>query len=104
MWGKRAELFGWAAFMSMALLVGIAPRSLAQEIAPNAEVASTGGEGLTLGGWRLFPKIFVGAVRDANIDQQPSGNTVPTTTARTSERAVPYLDGFLAGEYYQTSM
>jgi hypothetical protein len=102
--GKRAELFGWAAVVSMALLMGIAPRSLAQEIAPNAEVASTGGEGLTLGGWRLFPKIFVGAVRDTNIDQQPSGTPVPTPTARTSARAVPYLDGFYDGGIYQTSV
>src|SRR5262249_19671891 len=104
MGGKRAELLAWATVVSMALLVGIAPRSLAQEIAPNAEVASTGGEGLTLGGWKLDPKIFVGAVRDTNIDQQPSGTPVPTPTARTSARAVPYLDGFYDGGIDKTSV
>src|ERR1700758_1266157 len=104
MWGKRAGLLGWAAVVSMALLVGIAPRSFAQEIAPNAEVASTGGQGLTLGGWKLYPRIFVGAERDTNIDQQPSGTPVPTPTARTSARAVPYLDGFYDGGIYKTSV
>jgi hypothetical protein len=104
MWGTRAELFGWAAVVSMALLVGIAPRSLAQEIAPNEEVVSTGGEGLTLGSWKLYPKLFVGALRDTNIDQQPSGTPLPTPTSRTSARAVPYLDGFYDGGIHKTSV
>src|SRR5262245_16588361 len=102
--GKRAGLFGWAAAVSVALLMGIAPRSFAQEIAPNAEVASTGGEGLTLGSWRVFPSIFVGAVRDTNIDQQPSDAPLPTPTARTSARAVPYLDAVYDGGIHQTQL
>src|SRR5262245_36064003 len=102
--GKRAGLFGWAAAVSLGLLVGTAPRSFGQEITPNAEVASTGGEGLTLGSWRVFPKIFVGAVRDTNIDQQPSDAPLPTPTARTSARAVPYLDAVYDGGIHQTQL
>src|SRR5262249_22485788 len=105
MGGKRAELLAWATVVSMALLVGSAPRSLAQEIAPTEGIApGAGGEGLAVGSWRLFPKIFVGAVRDSNIDQQPSGTPVPTPTARTSARAVPYLDGFYDGGIHKTSV
>src|SRR5262245_23640930 len=102
--GKRADLFAWAAVLSLGLLVGTAPRSFGQEITPNAEVASAGGEGLTLGGWKLYPKIFVGATRDTNIDQQASDAPLPTPTARTSARAVPYLDGFYDGGIYQTQV
>src|SRR6476660_8029935 len=102
--GKRAELFGWAAVVSVALLVGTAPRSLAQEIPTTEGVAPGTGEGLTLGAWKLYPKIFVGATRDSNIDQQPSDTPLPTPTARTSARAVPYLDGFYDGGIYTTQV
>jgi Putative beta-barrel porin 2 len=100
MWGIRTKLFGWAAVLSTALLVGVAAPSRAQEIAPTGQYE----EGLVLGSWKLYPKIFVGAVRDTNIDQQPSGTPVPTPTSRTSARAVPYLDAFYDGGIYQTSV
>jgi Putative beta-barrel porin 2 len=101
--GKRTRLFGWAAVLSMASLVGIAPRSFAQDqgIVPTGEYR----EGVVLGDWKLYPKIFVGAVRDTNIDQQASG-AVPGAepTSRTSARAVPYLSGFYDGGIHKTSV
>jgi Putative beta-barrel porin 2 len=93
--GKRAEL--GAAFVTMALLVGVAPPSRAQEIAPTGQYQ----EGLVLGSWKLYPSLFVGALWDTNIDQQASGTP---TTSRTSARAVPYLSGFYDGGIHKTSV
>jgi Putative beta-barrel porin 2 len=101
--GKRAELLGWATVGSMALLVGIAPPSLAQDqgIVPVGEYR----EGLVVGDWKLYPKIFVGAVWDTNIDQQASGaEPGAERTSRTSARAVPYLSGFYDGGIHKTSV
>jgi Putative beta-barrel porin 2 len=97
--GKRVGLLGWATVVSMALLVGIAPRALAQDqgIVPTGEYR----EGLVLGSWKLYPKIFVGAVWDNNIDQQASGTP---ETSRTSARAVPYISGFYDGGIHKTSV
>src|SRR5262249_14727369 len=67
--GMRA-LFGWTAGVSVAALVGIVPRSLAQEIAPTGQYEENG---LEVSGWKLYPKAFVGAVWDPNVDQQASG-------------------------------
>src|SRR5215471_471898 len=100
MWGIRTKLLGWAAVLSMASLVGVAPPSRAQEVAPTGQYQ----EGLVLGNWKVYPKIFVGAVRDSNIDQQPSDTPVPTPTSRTSARAVPYVDAFYDGGIHQTSV
>jgi Putative beta-barrel porin 2 len=61
----RAKLFGWAVFVSVAVIVGIAPRSFAQEIAPTGEYK----EGIAVGDWLLYPKAFVGAVYDGNVNQ-----------------------------------
>jgi hypothetical protein len=97
--GKRAGLLGWATVVSIALLVGIAPRSFAQDqgIVPTGEYR----EGLVLGSWKLYPKIFVGAVWDNNIDQQATGTS---QTSRTSARAVPYISGFYDGGIHKTSV
>ena len=58
-----------------------------------------------LGDWKLYPKIFVGAVRDTNIDQQASGaEPGAEPTSRTSARAVPYLNGFYDGGIHKTSV
>src|SRR5262252_5396115 len=100
MWGIRTKLLGWAAVLSMASLVGVAPPSRAQEVAPTGQYQ----EGLVLGNWKVYPKIFVGAVRDSNIDQQPSDTPVPTPTSRTSARAVPYVDAFYDGGIHRTSV
>ena len=80
--GMRAGLFGWAAVVSMAALVGIVPRSLAQEIAPTGQYSE---EGLELSGWKLYPKAFVGAVWDTNVDQQPSGTTRTSSVSARAE-------------------
>ena len=95
--GKRAELFGWATIVSMALLVGIVPRSLAQEIAPTGQYQ----EGLMLGAWTLYPKIYVGAVWDDNVHQQATG--VPDTS-RTGARAVPYLAALYDGGIHRSTV
>ena len=110
MWGKRTRLFGWAAVLSVASLVGIAPPSLAQQGGPGGggqEVAPTGEyrEGVTVGDWKLYPKIYVGAVWDTNIDQQASGAPPGAEpTSRTGARAVPYLNGFYDGGIHKTSV
>jgi len=63
-----------------------------------------------LGSWKLYPRLFVGAVWDTNIDQQPSATPLPipnsglTPTSRTSARAVPYLSGFYDGGIHKTSV
>src|SRR5947209_13156393 len=95
--GKRAELFGWATIVSMVLLVGIVPRSLAQEIAPTGQYQ----EGLMLGAWTLYPKAYVGAVWDSNINQQPSGTA---QTSGTEVRAVPYLVGVYDGGIHRSTV
>src|SRR5436305_1485611 len=95
--GKRAELFGWATIVSMVLLVGIVPRSLAQEIAPTGQYQ----EGLMLGAWTLYPKIYVGAVWDDNVHQQATG--VPDTS-RTGARAVPYLAALYDGGIHRSTV
>ena len=100
MWGIRTKPLGWAAVLCIASLVGVAPPSRAQEVAPTGQYQ----EGLVLGNWKVYPKIFVGAVRDSNIDQQPSDTPVPTPTSRTSARAVPYVDAFYDGGIHQTSV
>src|SRR6516165_1923876 len=106
LWGKRTRLVGWTAVLSTALLVGISVPSRAQQSTPGGaggEIAPTGEykEGLALGDWKLYPKIFVGAVWDSNIDQQATGTP---TTSRTSARAVPYLNAFYDGGIHKTSV
>src|SRR6516164_1612389 len=105
MGGKRTRLFVWAAALSVASLVGTP--SLAQQGGPGGyggEVAPTGEyrEGVTVGDWKLFPKIYVGAVWDTNIDQQPSG--FPTHESGVGARAVPYINGFYDGGIHKTSV
>jgi hypothetical protein len=95
--GIRAGLFGWAAVVSMATLVGIVPRSLAQEIAPTGQYEE---HGLEVSGWKLFPKIYVGGVWDDNVHQQPTG--VPDTS-RTGARAVPYIAAIYDGGIHRTT-
>ena len=86
----RIASFGWAVLVSMALAVGSAPRSFAQEIAPAGEYT----EGLPMGGWMLYPSIFVGATYDTNINHSPSGTTRDSgTSARVSPRLVATYDG-----------
>src|SRR5262249_10712788 len=101
--GMRAGLFAWAAVVSMATLVGIVPRSLAQETAPAQEIAPTGQyeEGIEISGWKLYPKVFVGAVWDTNVDQQASGDG---RTSSVGARAVPYLAAIYDGGIHKTTV
>ena len=61
----RKESCAWVLVVSMALTMGAVPRSSAQEIAPTGEYK----EGLPVGGWMLYPSIFVGAEYDSNFNQ-----------------------------------
>jgi hypothetical protein len=96
--GMRAGLFGWAAVVSMATLVGIVPRSLAQEVAPTGQYEENG---LEVNGWKLFPKVFVGAVWDTNVHQQASGTD---RTSSVSARAVPYIAALYDGGIHKTTV
>jgi hypothetical protein len=64
-WGKRTNLFGGAILIALALSLGGVPRSHAQEISPTGEYK----EGVAVGDWILFPRAFLGAVYDSNINQ-----------------------------------
>jgi hypothetical protein len=64
----RAKLFEWAVLVSVAVVIGTAPRSFAQEIAPTGEYK----EGLAVGNWLLYPKVYLGAVWDSNTNQSPT--------------------------------
>src|SRR5262249_8875623 len=94
--GMRARLIG-SAVVFMAMLVGVVPRSLAQEIAPTGQYQ----EGLALGAWMLYPKIYVGGVWDDNVHQQPTG--VPETS-RVGARAVPWVSATYDGGIYKTTV
>ena len=94
--GMRARLIG-SAVVFIAMLVGIVPRSLAQEIAPTGEYQ----EGLALGAWMLYPKIYVGGVWDDNVHQQTTG--VPETS-RTGARAVPYIAALYDGGIHKSTV
>jgi len=94
--GKQVKLLGWATVAFTALLVGIAPRSFAQEIAPTGQYQ----EGLVLGAWTLYPKIYVGGVWDDNVHQHTTG--VPETS-RTGARAVQYIAATYDGGIHQST-
>ena len=65
----QTKLPQWALLVSMALAVGATTSSFAQEIAPTGEYK----EGLALGGWMLYPSVFLGATYDDNFNQTASG-------------------------------
>src|SRR5262245_274435 len=94
----RTASFGSAALVSMAIAVGTAPCSFAQEIAPVGEYSP----GLPIGGWMLYPSIFAGAVYDTNVNHSPNNNinNLPSGfdrdsgfSARVSPRLVATYDG-----------
>jgi hypothetical protein len=65
MWGSQTGLFAAAILGALALSVGIVPGSSAQEITPTGEYK----EGFAVGSWLVYPKAFVGAVWDSNVNQ-----------------------------------
>jgi hypothetical protein len=81
-----------------ALLAGVVPRSsLAQEIAPTGEYE----EGLAVGDWILYPKAFVGAVWDDNVDQQ---STETPNNSGTSVRLVPHFTAVYDGGIHKSTV
>ena len=99
-WGKmrriRIESCAWMLLVSMALTMGAVPRSFAQEIAPTGEYKP----GLPVGGWMLYPSIFVGADYDTNFNQSASGTE---RNSGTSLRVSPRLTGTYDGGIHKTT-
>jgi hypothetical protein len=90
----RTKLVGWSALVAVALAIGVVPCSLAQEIAPTGEYQ----EGLTLGSWMLYPKVFLGAVYDDNFSQLNQDNS------GWSARAVPNISGVYDGGIHKSTV
>ncbi len=94
----RTQLMGWAAFAALASIVGLAPRSYAQEIVPTGEYS----EGIPVGAWKLYPKTFVGGVWNDNINQNDNiiqNNNINQTALdnqRSSNSAVRLVPNLLA--------
>ena len=86
MLGIRTASVGWGVLVSAALIVGSAPCSSAQEIAPVGQYR----EGIPIGLWKVFPSIFAGALYDTNPSQLTSNNE---PNSGVSARVVPNLLG-----------
>src|SRR5665811_629896 len=84
--GKRPVLFRWVVLVAMALTVGTVTYSFAQETAPTGEYK----EGLSVGGWRILPSVFVGGVYDSNTDQSATGTD---RNSGVGLRVTPHLVG-----------
>ena len=121
--GMRATSSGGGIFVSMVLIMGTLSPSFAQDAAPGsqggapassqggppASSASYGGqeispvgeyqEGLALGGWMLFPQIFLGGVYNSNPNQLASN-----PDNGWSLRVSPRITGFYDGGMYKTSV
>jgi hypothetical protein len=67
------------------------------EIAPTGQYT----EGLPVGGWMLFPGVFVGAVFTSNLTQSPQGTPIESAFG---VRAVPRLVGTYDGGIYKTTV
>jgi hypothetical protein len=80
----------------MALTVGTFSRSFAQQIVPTGAYR----EGVPVGGWMVYPSVFLGATYDQNIDQSPSG---PSRDSGTSLRLVPNLVATRDGGIHKTT-
>jgi hypothetical protein len=93
----QTKLSGWALLVSMALAVGTTQSSFAQEMSPTGQYK----EGLALGGWKLYPGVFVGADYDDNFNQTASGTDHSTGV---SLRVVPRLTGTYDGGIQKTAI
>ena len=91
--GTQIKSFGWAVLVSMALTVGATANSFAQEMAPTGEYK----EGLALGGWKLYPSVFLGATYDDNFNQATS-----ETDKGFGLRVTPRLSGTYDGGIHKT--
>src|SRR6516164_9792033 len=97
MLGIRKGPCAWVFLLSMALTLVAVPRSSAQEIAPTGQYTP----GLPVGGWMLYPSIFVGADYDSNFNQSATGNTKDSGT---SLRVSPRLTGNYDGGIHKTTI
>ena len=106
----RIDPFGWAVLVSAALIVGIVPRSFAADGATNPAAApfeSTSVQpgpfrpGLAIGGWMVYPSIFLGAVFDDNVRQ--SANDIEHTSGL-GVRVAPDLIATYDGGIHQTTL
>jgi len=93
----QAKLSRWALLVSMVVAVGSHGTSFAQEMSPTGQYK----EGLAVGGWKLYPGIFVGADYDNNNSQTASGTD---HDAAASARVVPRLVGVYDGGIHKTSI
>ena len=91
---RRTKRVGWSVLATAALTIGVVPCSLAQEIAPTGEYK----EGLALGSWMLYPKAFVGAVYDSNVNQ------ITQNSSGWAARAVPNISGVYDGGIHKTTV
>jgi hypothetical protein len=80
---------------AMAFVMAPTACALAQEVAPTGEYK----EGMVVGGWTLFPKIFVGATFDDNTHQSATGDTEGF-----SARVVPHLVGIYQNGMHRTTL
>ena len=93
----QTKLSGWALLVFMALAEGTTQNSFAQEMSPNGQYK----EGLALGGWKLYPGVFIGSDYDDNVNQTASGTD---HSAGTSLRVVPRLTGVYDGGIHKIAM
>lgn len=102
--GVRIHPLKWVVLLSTALIVGVIPPSFAQENNAAQETTATGGaegQGLTVGGWLVYPQIFAGAVYDDNFDQSATGTD---RNSGTSLRVVPRVVANYDGGIHKTSL
>jgi hypothetical protein len=92
----RTSWLGWVVLVSAALIVGT-PHSFADEIAPTGQYK----DGLALGGWMLFPSMFLGGVYNSNLTQSAQGTPIENSFG---VRAVPRLVGTYDGGIYKTTV
>ena len=97
MLGIRKGSCAWLLLLAIASTIDAVPRSLAQEIAPTGQYTP----GLPVGGWMLYPSIFVGANYDSNFNQSASGTS---RDSGISLRVSPRLTGSYDGGIHKTTI
>ena len=79
----------------MALAVGAVPYAFAEEIAPAGEYK----DGVAVGGWMLYPGVFVGGEYDSNINQSAADRD-----SGGSLRVVPRVTGAYNGGIHKATV
>src|SRR5512139_2849743 len=91
------KVFRYVALVSGAFALGAVSGAIAQEIAPTGEYK----EGLAVGGWMLYPGVFLGGVYDTNTHQSADEEG---RDSGGSLRVVPRLTGTYDGGIHKTSI